>query len=185
MYNRPSWDTLYMSMCYLLAYKSEDDSTKVGAVLATKDHSPVAYGFNGLPRGLTLEPQHLERPGKYYYFEHAERNAVYNASRAGVDAQLAHTLYITWLPCAPCARAVIQGTGVKEIVVHRQGQDAYMSAIGTRHDNWADSNTAACEMFDARGIDVRWYEGPIIAGLQGFFSGKLFDFDKFDYESNL
>ena len=45
----------------------------------------------------------FERPVKYMYFEHAERNAIFTAARHGIRTEGA-TLYVQALPCVDCAR---------------------------------------------------------------------------------
>ena len=45
----------------------------------------------------------FERPMKYLYFEHAERNAIFTAARHGIRTEGA-TLYVQALPCVDCAR---------------------------------------------------------------------------------
>ena len=74
-----------------------------------------ATGFNGFPRGVddTVEERH-ERPAKYVWTEHAERNAIYNAARSGTSLD-GCTLYVNLHPCADCARAIIQ-TGITLVV---------------------------------------------------------------------
>ena len=162
-----------MSMAYLMSYRSPDDSTKVGSVITSKDHVHIASGYNGLPRGMKNTPARQKRPEKYFYFEHGERNAIYNGSRIGANMELAYTIYIPWLPCADCARAIIQ-TGIEEVVVHKSGQAAFEDS---RDDHgWGDSQEAAFEMFDECGVSFRWYEGPIIGELHGFYSGIPYRF---------
>lgn len=178
---RPSWDKTYISLCYLMAQRSPDDSTKVGCVITTSDHVPVAMGYNGLPRGIEKTPALNEtlqkRPDKYFYFEHAERNAFYNAGRIGVRmGDLGNILYITWVPCADCARAIIQ-EGVKEIVVHKQGQEALADSRGDVL-SWADNQAAALYMLKNTKIKIRWYDGDIISENYGFFTHQKYRFVK-------
>lgn len=54
-----------------------------------------------------------EADEKYYWFEHAERNAIYNAARIGVPLEGAR-IYVNLFPCADCCRAVIQ-SGLREL----------------------------------------------------------------------
>ena len=145
---RPSWDTMYMSMCYLMAYRSPDKSTKVGAVITTADHVNICSGYNGLPRGMKHLDEYQIRPDKYFYFEHAERNAVYNGARAGSRMDLATTLYVTWIPCADCARAIVQSTGVTRVIYHNQGQLAFEHS--KKFSNWSDSQDAAMTIFGSK-----------------------------------
>jgi dCMP deaminase len=92
---------------------SKDNSTKVGAVIVTKEGDPVSFGFNGLPRGVKeMECRH-ERPNKYDFFEHAERNAIYLSRR---DLR-GCVMFCTHFPCPDCARAIIQ-TGISTLVYY-------------------------------------------------------------------
>ena len=62
---------------------SKDRSSQVAALfLDPEDYTELACGYNGMPRGCNdnLEERH-ERPLKYDYAEHAERNAIFNLAR--------------------------------------------------------------------------------------------------------
>ena len=81
-----TWDELYMSMTFLVAMKSKDENTHIGAVVVGPDKEVRSIGFNGLPRYVDDDkPERQMKPEKYLWFEHAERNAVYNASLMGVS----------------------------------------------------------------------------------------------------
>lgn len=80
-----SKEALYLGRAMNFARNfSKDRSTKAGAMfLQAKKYGVLAKGYNGLPRGCNDDvPERHERPLKYSYFEHAERNAVYNAVRS-------------------------------------------------------------------------------------------------------
>jgi len=53
--------------------------------------------------GVKDLPDRFERPIKYMFFEHAERNAIFTAARHGIRTEGA-TLYVQALPCVDCAR---------------------------------------------------------------------------------
>ena len=114
--SRPSWDEYFMTMAYLVASRSTDESTHAGAVIVRPDNSVVSTGYNGPVRGEDNPPQ--TRPEKYLYFEHAERNAIFNAAKHGSSLD-GCKLYVNFVPCADCARAIVQ-SGIKEIIVHVQ-----------------------------------------------------------------
>lgn len=64
--------------------------------------------FTGPPMAPeTILNERWERPQKYDWVEHAERNAIYNAARMGIPLK-GCTAYITLAPCAACSRALIQ-----------------------------------------------------------------------------
>jgi dCMP deaminase len=113
--NRPTWDDTFIEMCGVLAKRSKDQSTKVGCVIVGPKHEIRSVGYNCFPRGLKDDtPEWQIRPTKYIYFEHAERNAVYNAARIGVPLE-GCVCYIPGLPCSDCARGLLQ-CGIIEVV---------------------------------------------------------------------
>ncbi len=95
-----------MHMAQKYAECSPDRSRKTGCVLVQRGIA-VAAGYNNFPCGVTGTEARHARPAKYTWTEHAERNAVYEAARLGVQLQ-GCTAYCTWYPCADCARALIQ-----------------------------------------------------------------------------
>lgn len=102
------WDNYFLSLARVVALKSKDQSTKVGAVVVGPDHEIRSTGFNGLPRGMADDnAEYQYRPFKYKLFEHAERNAIFNAARFGACLK-GCTIYCYWPPCSDCARAIIQ-----------------------------------------------------------------------------
>ena len=117
----PSWEELFMRHAYLISSKSKDKRTKIGAVLVQDKHI-ISSGFNGLPMGTC---DHVEErffnPEKKFWFEHAERNAIYTCARYGVRA-LGATMFTNGLPCSDCTRALIQA-GILHVVVHKQWTD--------------------------------------------------------------
>jgi dCMP deaminase len=112
------WEARFMELARHVATWSKDRSRQVGCVVVGSDHFVRALGFNGFPRGLddNNEPRH-QRPAKYLWTEHAERNAIYAAARNGIS--LAGTrMYLSWFPCVDCARAIVQA-GIIELVALR------------------------------------------------------------------
>ncbi|WP_150126648.1 hypothetical protein [Burkholderia cenocepacia] len=63
---------------------SKDRSTKVGAMfLHRDDFTMLSAGYNGQPRGCRDDlPERHERPLKYEYAEHGERNGIFNCVRS-------------------------------------------------------------------------------------------------------
>ncbi len=108
------WHTYFITMCFLVAQKSKDQSTKCGCVATTTDHVILSTGYNGPPRGFPDDLAPQTRPAKYGVFEHAERNCIYSAAREGINLK-GSTFYITGPACGDCMRAMIQ-VGAKKIV---------------------------------------------------------------------
>lgn len=123
-------------------------------------------GYNGFPRNVndTIEYRH-DRPLKYEFTEHAERNAIYNAARVGVPLS-GCTLYLNWwpLPCADCARAVIQ-SGITSVVGPRRPfksgtritiDDVLNNVLpGGKAKDWQKSFETTKSMFREAGIITR------------------------------
>jgi dCMP deaminase len=95
---------------------SKDPNTKVGCLLLAPDsYQILSLGYNGFPRGVNeKDPQRWERPEKYYFVEHSERNCLYNACRSGVNTN-GSIAVITLYPCSDCCRALIQ-SGIKTVI---------------------------------------------------------------------
>jgi dCMP deaminase len=158
---RPDWDQLYLTMCYLISMRSKDLSTHVGSVIVDSDNVLVSTGYNSLPRGIESDTdlKRLSRDGgeKYYWIEHAERNAIYNAARRGTQLK-GCKLYVPWTPCTDCARAIIQ-TGISEVIIHQNGQDFY-----DLHTNgkWIESYKKTQTMFLEAGVKARYIDCKIV-----------------------
>lgn len=131
---------------------SKDTSTKVGCIVIGSQNEILTTGYNGMPRGVNddVKERHV-RPTKYLWFEHAERNAIYNAARIGVSL-LNSRAYITSLcPCPDCARAIIQA-GIKTIVLQNS---AFNIVENPRAAAWlSDWETITKPMLHEAGIDV-------------------------------
>ena len=113
----PNWDEYFMRMAELVKTKSKDRSTQVGSVIVGEGHIVLSVGYNGFPRGINdeIEERH-ERPIKYHWVEHSERNSIFSAARSGTKL-LGSTIYITGggFACSDCARAIVQA-GIAEAV---------------------------------------------------------------------
>lgn len=128
----PTWDEFFYGMAVYTSVKSKDRSTKVGAVIVGQpDQSVLSLGWNGFPRGINddAEDRH-ERPAKYRWTEHAERNAIYNAVRRGVPL-IGSTIYVTQMPCCDCARAIVQSGVSRVVTIEPSWDDPHLCA--TQH----------------------------------------------------
>lgn len=168
IYENINWDEFYMGLAFYVAMKSEDTSTKVGAVFVNDYNRVLSLGLNGIPSGVSPEEDMFERPDKYLYFEHAERNAVYNAQLPLVNSRV----YVNMFPCAECARAIIQVRS-KEIIYHEE-----FNAFQKDGHEWDKSHKAALRMFDKRGLKVTPYSGAIPSHIYGWKAGHKFDLTK-------
>jgi len=142
-----NWNKKFLDLTELVSSWSKDRSTQVGAVVVDDNNIPLVVGYNGFPRGVDddVDERH-ERPAKYYYTEHAERNAIYAAARNGIKLE-GSTIYLLWKwPCADCARGVIQ-SGIKRIV-------SYNRDFPGKKKDWDIHFIAATEMLDEAGVEV-------------------------------
>ncbi|MCY6380143.1 deoxycytidylate deaminase [Hoeflea prorocentri] len=111
------WDKRFRDLANHVASWTEDRDFSVGAVIVGPDREIRATGYNGLPRGVKAEDdERFDRASgeKFFWFEHAERNAIYNAARVGTPVD-GCTIYINRFPCSDCARAIIQ-SGIKSVI---------------------------------------------------------------------
>ncbi len=105
-----NWDEYYMNVAKTVAQKSKDPSTKVGAVIATKENRPVSFGFNGFIAGADDKYMTFERPMKYLLTVHAEMNALLFAEKSVRGCKI----FVTHASCENCLKHMIQA-GIKEI----------------------------------------------------------------------
>jgi len=133
-------------MAELVSTWSKDRSRKCGAVIVNDRNVLIAVGWNGFPRGVDdATDAHHERPIKYKFTEHAERNAIYNAAAHGL-ATHGCRMYNHWYPCADCARAIIQA-GIKEIICQKPDW---------KDEKYAEDFHASVEMFRETKMVVRF-----------------------------
>lgn len=141
------WDKRFLKLSEHIATWSKDQSTKVGSVVVTKDRRIVSTGYNGPPRGVDDDPvnhpeRHDREASKYLFFEHAERNALYNAANLGVSVRDC-TAYITMAPCTDCARGLIN-SGIRRVV--------YITEDNASNQRWAANTQIATDMMSEAGV---------------------------------
>lgn len=147
-----NWNEYFRAIVRTVKLKSKDINTQIGALIVGADNEIVSTGYNSFPRGIADDVnERQERPEKYYWFEHAERNAIYNAARIGVSTK-GCTMYLTCgIPCADCARGIINA-GITRIVCEMD------SSFGARGDMWDEHAKRSLIMFEEAGVEVIYYE---------------------------
>lgn len=115
------WDARWLALAGEVGKWSKDPSTKVGCIIIGDARQMLSAGYNGFPRGVNDDIAERysreERDGrreKLRWTEHAERNAIYNAARNGVDLY-GSRMYTTFYSCADCARGIIQ-SGISQLI---------------------------------------------------------------------
>jgi dCMP deaminase len=144
------WSEYYLNVAEFVKVKSKDESTQIGAVIVSEGNSVLSTGYNSFPRGLDDNiPERQERPEKYYWFEHAERNAIYNAAMNGVALRNS-TMYVTsGVPCVDCARGIIN-SGIKVVFCK-------LECTTKNNEKWSESRERSIQMFKECGVEVKYY----------------------------
>lgn len=164
-------DLEYLKEAYLEAARgSTDPSTQNGAVITERNTGNVlerdlslVKGANHFPFGVHESPERWERPAKYNYVEHAERNAIFNAARNGIST-MGSKMYCPWFACVDCARAIIQA-GIREVV----GHDCELHNDASQ--SWKESVAIGDKMLDESGVLRRYVKGKV--GIYIRFNGNV------------
>lgn len=162
-----TWHEYFFEMCDISLKKSKDNSTQVGAVIVGPDHEVISTGYNDFPRGAIDDPSKVnddvlaykiqlrrERPLKYKWTEHAERNAIYNAARRGIATKgceiYVHSVPVSFNSCTDCCRSIIQSGLIK---VHYKGINKQKIP-----EQWKEDFEISTEMFEECGVEVIYHD---------------------------
>ena len=132
-----------------VAQLSKDSSTKVGALIVGASNEVRSMGYNGSPRGCSADEGldgRTVRPEKYFWFSHAEANAITNAARVGTPLE-GSSIVVTHFPCMDCARAIVQA-GIVRVVTRKPNVDFY--------DRWEAHIVRAKRLFNECGVEVEY-----------------------------
>jgi len=142
------WDLRFMRLAIHIGGWSKDRSTKVGCVIVGTANEVRSIGYNGFPTNIDDDvPERHERPAKYSWTEHAERNAIYNAARIGVSLA-GSRMYLPWFPCMDCSRGIVQ-SGVTELIAF---------APNTADSRWGKDFELSLVLLKEGGVTVRFME---------------------------
>ena len=143
---------------------SKDPSRKVGALcLHPESLAILSQGYNGFARGVDeMKPERWEKPVKYKWVEHAERNCIYNACRhgTGLDGSIA---VVTMFPCSDCARALIQA-GVRTVVTVKPDME---------DPRWGSEFLISIEMFQEVGMVMLYVESKYSSAHNHLLDGNM------------
>jgi dCMP deaminase len=142
----------YLSVAYGYALDSPDPSTQLGAIVVDANKNIIGWGCNTFPRGVSKLTSRLERPIKYSFVEHAERNAIFSCARGGLST-IGATMFAPWFACASCGRAIIQA-GIKKVIGHKQRFDLVS-------DRWDESIAISFTMFEEAGVETELVDTPM------------------------
>jgi len=151
----------YLLQAYHEAKNSPDPSTQNGAVIVTADGTTV-QDCNRFPDRVELTGERLERPLKYDFIEHAERNVIFKCAKLGCSTH-GTTMYVPWFACCDCARAIIQA-GIAHVVGHQRMAD-------DTPDRWKESIANAMIMLNEAGVKMTMIP-DVLDGPKILFNGK-------------
>lgn len=121
--NRPSFESIFLSMAKEVSLRSHDAQTKIGCVLV-RDNIPLMMGYNGFPRDIDDSVLPNTRPYKYPFMRHAEENAIINCAREGISTKGAEA-FITAMPCNECLQRLWQAD-IKKVYYSKDGVFSFM-----------------------------------------------------------
>ena len=142
------WDRRFLELAKMFGTWSKDRSAGTGCVIVGPDRLLRASGYNGFVRGIDddISERH-ERPAKYSWTEHAERNAIYNAARLGIALE-GCTAYVNWFPCVDCARAILQAGIIRLVGLEPDHAD----------ERWGSEFQFASDMLREGGTQITLYD---------------------------
>jgi len=145
-----NWKDYFRKLVHVIKLKSKDKNTQIGAIIVGTDNEIVSTGYNSFPRGICdKRDDRQDRPEKYYWFEHGERNAIYNAARIGVSTK-GCTMYLSCdIPCCDCTRGIINA-GISHIICER--------GEGGKDSRWEEHKIRSLEMLKEARVRVTYYE---------------------------
>ena len=111
------WEDYFIWIAEVVARKSKDRQSRVGAVIVSSDGVIVSTGYNGLARGVYDSSQILDdKDEKLRWICHAEFNAIMNAVQSGIALKEC-TIYVNKFPCLACCNAITQA-GISKVVTY-------------------------------------------------------------------
>lgn len=101
---RPQWTDYFLGLAKVISQRSHDIHTQHGCVITDQNNRILGVGYNGYPRGLNDDQLPKNRPDKYPWMVHSERNALSNCV-VRPDNGIA---YVTGQCCNDCIMALWQ-----------------------------------------------------------------------------
>lgn len=142
----------YMEVARAISALSKDTSSKVGAIVLGPEYEARSLGYNGAPRGCTADEdiRGATRPEKYFWFSHAELNAITNAARVGTPLA-GSTIVVTHFPCMDCARAIVQAGLIRVVTFQPDLQFV---------QRWGEHMKRARQLFQECGVELVMLDAP-------------------------
>lgn len=135
----------YLDLAKKISLKSPDPNTKVGCVIKTMNNK-IIKNYNDLPKYIKHSKNRLQRPEKYKWIEHAERNTIFIAAKKGLSLDKS-SMYLNWYPCIDCARAIIQ-SGISNIYCDRRPD--------YNDERWGEQFKTVTQMLKEASVNVKF-----------------------------
>jgi len=127
---RPNWTDYFLGLAKVVSKRSHDIHTQHGCVVTDQSNRILGVGYNGFPRGLDDSKLPTNRPDKYPWMVHSERNALSNCV-VRPDNGIA---YVTGQCCNDCTIALWQ-EGIKTIyMINDHGSHLFDNEAQKRFD---------------------------------------------------
>lgn len=146
--------------CYEAARVSQHPSTHNAALLLSGEQV-VVEGINNLPPGVSNVDARFEGPNKHVFLNHAERDAIYRAARQGIRTE-GLTMVMPWLPCIPCANAVVT-SGISLLITHRQMSERTKA-------KWQAELALGVQVLSEGGVRIIAFDGQV--GADAYMHGE-------------
>ena len=131
---RPIWTDYFLGLAKVVSQRSHDIHTQHGCVITDKNNRVLGVGYNGYPRGLIDDQLPKNRPDKYPWMVHSERNALSNCVVIP-DNGIA---YVTGQCCNDCIIALWQ-EGIKTVyMIDDHGTHLFNEEAKKRFDTFID-----------------------------------------------
>jgi dCMP deaminase len=144
------WNEYFLGIAEQVKLKSKDKNTQIGAVIVGSGNEILSTGYNSFPRGLDdTKDERQERPEKYFFMEHSERNAIYNAARVGTPLKDSSIYLTSGVPCMDCARGIIN-SGIKKVYCKRV-------CTTTNKELWEEHQKRSIDVLHECGVEVIFY----------------------------
>lgn len=166
----------YIREAYLFASRfSQDPNTQTGVIVVKNDKvfsidNILFAGANRLPLGVKYKGDFVAKPKKYDMIAHAERDCIHRAHYNEVSLK-GGIMFSPWLPCAPCAEAIIN-SGISKVIVHKEINE--ITNIGSGVD-WSESQKNALELFKEAGVVHEYFSYQFGKGLKIKFRGDYIE----------
>jgi dCMP deaminase len=146
---RPDWTNYFLGLAKVVSQRSHDIHTQHGCVITDQNNRILGVGYNGFPKGLKDKELPTQRPEKYHWMVHSERNALSNCV-IRPDNGIA---YVTGQCCNDCIIALWQEGIKKVIMIDDHGTQLFNDEAKERFDTFIRMSGMTIEKVEP---DLSW-----------------------------